>query len=75
MGHPRKQRKPVEAARRSRFVWIWKNYLTYNASIGEAHDLIAMVGMEAQKSAWEGTQVTKKNFASNDINVLSEGRR
>lgn len=55
------------------FFWIWKNYLTYNLSFGNAHSLSAMLGAEAQKSSWEGTQVTKKEFSSNDIQVLSEG--
>lgn len=57
----------------SNFFWIWKNYLTYDVTLGEAHGLTAMIGAEAQKSNWEGSQVTKKNFSSNDIQVLSEG--
>lgn len=57
----------------SSFFWIWKNYLTYNVKLGDRHDLTAMLGTEAQKSSWEGSQVTKKNFSSNDIQVLSEG--
>ncbi len=55
------------------FFWILKNYLTYNHTFADKHDFTAMLGQEAQKSAWEGSQVTKKNFASNDIQVLSEG--
>lgn len=55
------------------FFWIWKNYLTYNTKFGSNHDLTAMMGTEAQKSSWEGSQVTKKEFSSNDIQVLSEG--
>jgi TonB-linked SusC/RagA family outer membrane protein len=57
----------------SSFFWIWKNYLTYNILSGGNHNLTAMLGQEAQKSDWQGSQVTKKNFASNDIQVLSEG--
>jgi len=55
------------------FFWIWKNYLTYNLHFGEAHNLTAMVGTEAQRSDWEGIQITKKNFTSNDIQNLSQG--
>ncbi|MCB0569817.1 MAG: TonB-dependent receptor [Phaeodactylibacter sp.] len=55
------------------FFWIWKNYLTYDVHLGEKHGLTALLGTEAQKSSWEGTQVTKKEFSSNDIQVLSEG--
>ncbi|MCB9041603.1 MAG: TonB-dependent receptor [Lewinellaceae bacterium] len=57
----------------SSFFWIWKNYLTYNVTLGERHGLAALLGTEAQKSSWEGSQVTKKEFSSNDIQVLSEG--
>ncbi|MCB0529182.1 MAG: SusC/RagA family TonB-linked outer membrane protein, partial [Saprospiraceae bacterium] len=57
----------------SSFFWIWKNYLTWNVLSNEKHDLTAMIGQEAQKSAWEGSQATKKEFSSNDIQVLSEG--
>ncbi|GJM32815.1 MAG: SusC/RagA family TonB-linked outer membrane protein [Saprospiraceae bacterium] len=57
----------------SSFFWIWKNYLTYNVTLGDAHKLTALLGQEAQKSNWEGSEVTKKNFSSNDIPVLSEG--
>ena len=57
----------------SNLFWIWKNYLTYNVKIGSKQSLTALLGTEAQKSNWEGTQVTKKNFATNDIQVLSEG--
>ncbi|MCB0588614.1 MAG: TonB-dependent receptor, partial [Phaeodactylibacter sp.] len=55
------------------FFWIWKNYLTYDVNFGERHNLTALLGTEAQKSSWEGSQVTKKEFSSNDIQVLSEG--
>jgi TonB-dependent starch-binding outer membrane protein SusC len=55
------------------FFWIWKNYLTYNVKLGEAHNITAMVGTEAQRSDWEGIQITKKNFTSNDIQNLSQG--
>ena len=55
------------------FFWIWKNYLTHETTLGERHQLTTMVGTEAQKSNWEGTQITKKQFSSNDIQVLSEG--
>lgn len=57
----------------SSLFWIIKNYLTYNVTLGQKHKLTAMLGQEAQKSNWEGSVVTKKNFASNDIQVLSEG--
>lgn len=55
------------------FFWIWKNYLTYNFNFGTDHTLTAMAGTEAQRSDWDGIQITKKNFTSNDIQVLSQG--
>ncbi|HPH17430.1 MAG TPA: TonB-dependent receptor [Haliscomenobacter sp.] len=57
----------------SSFFWILKNYLTYNVTLGQKHKITAMLGQEAQKFTWEGSVVTKKNFSSNDIQVLSEG--
>lgn len=55
------------------FFWIWKNYFTYNVTLGGKHSLTALVGSEAQKASWDGSQVTKRKFSSNDIQVLSEG--
>ena len=57
----------------SSFFWILKNYLTYNLKMGDQHNLVALLGTEAQRSEWQGSNVTKYNFASNDIHVLSEG--
>ena len=57
----------------SSFFWVWKNYLTYKAFDNDVHNMTVLLGQEAQKSSWQGSQVTKKNFASNDIPVLSEG--
>jgi TonB-linked SusC/RagA family outer membrane protein len=55
------------------FFWIFKNYLTYNIKLGELNNITAMVGTESQRSDWEGIQITKKNFTSNDIQNLSQG--
>ncbi len=57
----------------SSFFWVWKNYLTQEVHFSEKSHLTVLLGQEAQKSAWEGTDVRKRNFASNDIQVLSEG--
>src|SRR5690606_3378297 len=68
-------RRDVNEMRQSEtnnFSWIWKNYLTYNYSINQ-HNLTAMVGMESQKSDFEGSTVSKQNFASNDIQVINQG--
>jgi TonB-linked SusC/RagA family outer membrane protein len=55
------------------FFWSWNNILTYNKILAEKHNLTAMLASEDQKSAWQGTVVTKEDFATNDIHVLSEG--
>ncbi len=55
------------------FFWIWKNYMTYNFNLAERHTVTAMIGTESQKSSWQGTDVTKEDFTSNDIHVLSQG--
>ena len=55
------------------FFWIWKNFLTYTKKIGSNHHINALLGSEAQASNWNGTSITKQNFATNDIQVLSEG--
>jgi TonB-linked SusC/RagA family outer membrane protein len=55
------------------FFWIWKNYMTYNTTIANLHNITAMLGTESQKSSWQGTDITKEDFTSNDIHVLSQG--
>jgi TonB-linked SusC/RagA family outer membrane protein len=55
------------------FFWIWKNYITYNTTLADRHNITAMLGTEAQKSSWQGTDVTKEDFTSNDIHVFSQG--
>ena len=57
----------------SSFFWVWKNYLTQQIKMSDRSNLTVLLGQEAQKSSWEGTDVRKRNFASNDIQVLSEG--
>lgn len=57
----------------SSFFWVWKNYLTQVVDFSKQSHLTVLLGQEAQKSTWEGTDVRKRNFASNDIQVLSEG--
>lgn len=54
------------------FFWIWKSYLTYNTNINK-HGLNAMIGTEMQESNWNGSEVYKTKFVSNDIQVLNQG--
>jgi TonB-dependent starch-binding outer membrane protein SusC len=57
----------------SNFFWIFKNYLNYTKTFNDIHSINAMAGIEAQKSTWEGVNMQKKNFLSNDIQVMSQG--
>ena len=50
--------------------WIWKNYATYNKTI-KKHSINAMAGFEMQRSAWQGMQLSKSGFSSDDIFVMT----
>lgn len=54
------------------FYWMQKDYLTYHQVVNDVHDITGMVGFEVSKSSWNGTQLIKKNFTSDDIFVLGE---
>ncbi len=54
------------------FFWAAKNYLTYDKSFGK-HGIITMLGTEAQKSTFNGSDITVFNLPSNEIQVLSQG--
>jgi TonB-dependent starch-binding outer membrane protein SusC len=57
------------------FFWIWNTFATYTKTLADKHHISAMVGTEAQESKWEGSEITKLNFATNDIPVLSQGQQ
>lgn len=50
--------------------WMQKDYVTYNQTFLEKHDVTAMVGFEVSKGSWNGTQFIKNNFTSDDIHVM-----
>ncbi len=50
--------------------WIQKNYLTWDRTFNTKHNVNLMAGFEAQKSAWEGTQLVKNNLTTDDIHVI-----
>lgn len=54
------------------FFWAAKNYLTYNKSFGK-HSFVTLLGTEAQKSNYSGSDITVYRLPSNDIQVLSQG--
>ncbi|GLR17280.1 SusC/RagA family TonB-linked outer membrane protein [Portibacter lacus] len=55
------------------FFWVNKNYLTYDANITSNQKLTVLLGQEAQKSRYSGSDITVRNLPSNDIQLLSQG--
>lgn len=55
------------------FFWLWKNYLTYNLTLADKHNFTALLAAESQESMWQRVEITKENFSSDDIHVLSQG--
>jgi TonB-linked SusC/RagA family outer membrane protein len=55
------------------FFWVNKNYLTYNTNITENQKITLLLGQEAQKSTYDGSDITVLNLPSNDIQIISQG--
>ncbi|MFH4967696.1 TonB-dependent receptor [Gaetbulibacter sp. M240] len=53
--------------------WIIKNFLTYDNSFGDKHNLTVMVGTEFQESSFGGVTSTDGNFVGNDFPILGTG--
>ncbi|TDG37284.1 TonB-dependent receptor [Pedobacter changchengzhani] len=53
--------------------WAWKEYLTYKTMFGTKHDLTALAGYEVNQSSWKGTNLSRSNFLSNDLQSLNLG--
>lgn len=53
------------------FFWLWKNYATYNLSVGD-HEMTFMMGTESQKSQYEGFTAFKINLP-NDLPTMNQG--
>lgn len=52
------------------YFWIQKDYLTWDKVFENKHNVSLMGGFEAQKSAWEGTRLIKKQLTTDDIQVI-----
>lgn len=52
------------------YFWMQKDYVTYNQTFQDKHDVTAMIGFEVSKSKWNGTQFIKNNFTSDDIFIM-----
>jgi TonB-linked SusC/RagA family outer membrane protein len=55
------------------YYWIVKNYLTYDQTFANKHNITAMIGQEAQESRWEGIMGQRNTFVTNDIQELNAG--
>ncbi|WP_210419382.1 TonB-dependent receptor [Pedobacter sp. KBS0701] len=53
---------------------IWKEYLNYNQTFGQKHNLSAILGYEVQQSNWRGIEGTRQGFYSNDVQSLNLGQ-
>lgn len=54
------------------FFWTLQNYFTYSKTLGR-HNIVALLGQEAQESKYEGLVGTRTGFLSNDITTLNLG--
>ena len=53
---------------------IWKEYLNYNQTFGEKHNLNAILGYEVQEATWRGIEGGRQGFYSNDVQSLNLGQ-
>lgn len=53
--------------------WEIKNYLTYNETFLDRHNVTAMIGQEASESNWEGLLGQRTSFLSNSVQELNAG--
>ena len=50
--------------------WVQKDYLTWDKTFNQKHNINFMAGFEVSKSAWEGTQLIKNKLTTDDIKVI-----
>lgn len=52
------------------FFWMQKDYATYHQVFAQKHDVQVMAGFEVSKSSWEGTSLIKKNFTTDNLQIM-----
>lgn len=52
------------------FYWVQKDYVTYHQVFAQKHDVQVMAGFEASQSSWESSALIKKNFTTDNIQVM-----
>ncbi len=50
--------------------WMQKDYITWDKTFNQKHNINLMAGFEATKSSWEGTQLIKNKLTTDDIKVI-----
>lgn len=53
--------------------WSWRNFLTYNKTLADRHNVNAMLGQEISESQWENLVGSATGFLSNTTHDLSAG--
>ena len=53
--------------------WSWRNFLTYNKTLADRHNVNAMLGQEVSESQWENLVGSATGFLSNTTHDLSAG--
>lgn len=53
------------------YYWVQKDYVTYNNTFAQKHNVSVMVGFEASESSWESISLQKKNFTTDNIFVMT----
>jgi TonB-linked SusC/RagA family outer membrane protein len=53
--------------------WAWKEYLTYNHTFAEKHNLTALVAYELVNSVYHSNNAGVSNFLTNDLPTLGLG--
>jgi len=53
--------------------WGWKEYLNYNHTFGQKHNVVGLLGYEVNESTWGGIDAGVQNFLGNDLKTLNLG--
>ncbi|RPD45046.1 TonB-dependent receptor [Hymenobacter sediminis] len=63
----------ARTANNQQAIWLWENTLTYNATLGEKHNLTLLGGYSVQESDRVTSSASTRNFSSNLIPYLTGG--
>lgn len=55
------------------FNWLWENTVNYTKTLGEDHDINAIVGYTAQKQTDERSVIVSQNFTDDQVKTVNGG--